>query len=112
MTAFTFAGLIGVFIVLVLAPFGGERELLDTGIFYVIGVPLGAATAAVFAWHWPQHAWRYGMAVALGQCLGVFIVAGELANLFPLTIVLFALLASPMVLTATVTGWLHRRGAA
>ena len=112
MTPFTFAALIGALIVLVLAPFGGGREVLDTGIFYVIGLPLGMATAALFAWNWPQHAWRCGVAVALGQCLAVFVLAGEIGNLFPLTIVLFAMLAMPMILAATLAGWAHRRSAA
>ena len=93
---------------LALAPFDGGRELVDTGIFYVIGVPTGMAAAAVCAWYWPRRAWRYGIAVALGQCLMAVALNGEVGNLFPLTLMLFAVLSLPMVVTAGVSGWLQR----
>jgi peptidoglycan/LPS O-acetylase OafA/YrhL len=109
MAPFSLAVLIGALLVLALAPFGGERELVDTGIFYVIGVPTGMAAAGVCAWYWPQRAWRYGIAVALGQFLATFALNGEIGNLFPLTLMFFAVLALPMVVTAGLAGWLHRR---
>ncbi len=109
MAPFTSAVLIGALLMLALTPFDGGRELLDTGIFYIIGLPAGMAAAAVVAWHWPRGAWRYGFAVAFGQCLMSVVLNGDVGNLFPLTVMLFAALSLPMVMTAGFTGWLQRQ---
>lgn len=93
----------------VFAPFAGDRELLDTGFFFLVGVPAGMAMAAVFAWRWPQRAWSYGLAVALGQCLMTFVLAGAITSLFPVTLLLFLVLALPMAISGVVAGWLQRR---
>ena len=109
MSPFSLAVVCGGLIMVVLAPFAGGRELLDTGFFFLVGVPAGMAMAAVFAWRWPERAWSYGLAVALGQCLMTFALAGLIPNLFPVTLLLFLVLALPMAASGAVAGWLQRR---
>ncbi|MEM7119649.1 MAG: hypothetical protein AAF563_00145 [Pseudomonadota bacterium] len=109
MSPFSLAVVCGGLIIAVLAPFAGGRELLDTGFFFVAGVPAGMAMAAVFAWRWPQRGWSYGLAVALGQCLMTFVFAGAISSLFPVTLLLFLVLALPMAISGAVAGWLQRR---
>jgi hypothetical protein len=46
--------------------------------------------------------------VAFGQFLAAFALNGEVGNLFPLTLMFFAVLALPMIVTAGVSGWLQR----
>ncbi len=109
MSPYLLAVVCGALIMVVLASIAGGRELLHSGFFFVAGVPAGMAMAAVFAWRWPQRAWSYGVAVALGQSLMTFILAGAFGSLLPVTLLLFLVLTVPMAFSGGVAGWLQRR---
>ena len=101
----------GLLLTAVLAAVSAGSDLTDGPLFFTIGLPTGLAVCGGLAWLRPKGAWRYGLAFALAQCVGAFVVAGELGNLWPLVILFYLALSLPMVATAALVG-LWRRSAA
>ena len=85
-------------------------DITDSPVFFALDVPAGVVGAAVLAWLWPAGAWRYGLAYGLALCAGSLVAAGELGNLWPLSIAFFLVLSLPMVATGAIVGWWRRHG--
>lgn len=66
-------------------------------------------TPLVFGFFYPKRAWRWGIFVLVGQI--TFIVMTEKGDLnqLPIGIILYVVLAIPMLLSGTVGGFLARK---
>jgi hypothetical protein len=85
----------------------GRREAWDSPVFWTYGMPaaLGASFAiGLFA---KGRAWLGTLAVAPGQVAAMMVRSGEIGNLWPLALVLSAILSAPFV-GASFLGWKAR----
>ncbi len=85
------------------------REAWDAPGYWQIGYPLALAACGVLGWLFPHGAWRWPLAVFVAQAITMFVMAGELGNLWPLAIAMFVILSLPGVALALFAGWLRRR---
>jgi len=87
----------------------GRREAWDAGIYWVVAYPVALGIAVLLALAFPQRPWRWALALFLFQFVGMAIRNGEIGNLWPLGLIVFAVLSIPAVLLAQLTAWLRAR---
>lgn len=81
----------------------GRREAWDSAQFWTIGLPLAAAVAMVIGFFSRGTAWIWTVVIAPSQVLTMMLRNGELGGgLWPLTLILSAILSAPFVLTAFI----------
>lgn len=85
---------------LVAAQLSGRREPWDSAAYWALAYPASIAVCALFAVWQPERPWRWAFAVFAGQFVGMVLHNGELGGLWPLGLVLFAILALPGVVAA------------
>jgi hypothetical protein len=90
---------------------GGRREAWDSELYFVLAIPAIALTAAIVSFLVPQRFWRWAMLPFAGQALASFL-QNPTANLLPLGLVVFAILAAicmiPAALGAALGRWASR----
>ena len=96
-------------------PLGGIRgEAWDSGLWWVVVLPLLALVAGILGYIVPQRVWRWAAAILGGQLLAMILMrpAGADLGLFPLTVV-FVLIPLGLIFTALalVGGAVARRRA-
>jgi hypothetical protein len=89
---------------------GGRLEAWDSPLYWAVCYPLALVLAAVIGWQVPERAWRWGLAIMLAQAVVLALTAGDF-SLLPLGLMLFAVLALPLIGAATVAAGLRRRRA-
>lgn len=78
----------------------GKREAWDAGSYWVVFYPLGILTCAYLGYAYPERPWRWALVLFVSQFLAMCVRNGELGNLWPLGLALFAIIALPGVLAA------------
>lgn len=78
----------------------GRREAWDAPVYWFIAYPLTMALAGVLGYRYPVRAWRWGVAVMLGQTAAL-VVSTRSLGLLPLGLILFGILALPPAAVAT-----------
>jgi hypothetical protein len=89
-----------------------RRDVLDDPAFWQIGYPLTLAAALVLGLVWRERPWRWVVALMCGQAFWSLAVAtyqSGVPNLFPLTLLMFAVLGLPCLLTAYTGQWIGNR---
>src|SRR5262245_56425038 len=78
----------------------GRNEAWDSGLFWTVGMP--AALAASFALGALSQGrdWRWAVLVAPAQVFTMMVRSAEISGLWPLTLLLSAVLSTPFVLAA------------
>lgn len=90
----------------------GRREAWDAAEYFSIGIPLMCAIVFALAWHWPQRAWRWTLAMAAGQATALALGGGSL-SLWPLAIIAMSVVSVPQFVTGLVAArWSLRRAQA
>jgi|RhiMethySRZTD1v2_1073278.scaffolds.fasta_scaffold2393794_1 hypothetical protein len=92
--------------------FVNRRDVLDDPAFWQIGYPLTLAAALVLGLVWRDRPWRWVVALMCGQAFWSLAVAtykSGMPNLFPLTLLMFAVLGLPCLLTAYAGQWIGNR---
>lgn len=107
-TAYTIAALGGSLLWLLGMWLGGRQEAWDSPLYWTVCYPLALVFAAAIGWHVPERAWRWGLAIMLAQAVVLAATAGDF-NLLPLGLMLFAVLALPLMGTASIAASLCRR---
>lgn len=87
----------------------GRREAWDSPAFWTIGLPGALVLSAAIGWLSRGHAWLWTFAIAPSQVMTMMVRSGEMSGLWPLTLVLSALLSAPFVLAAFVGSRFRRR---
>lgn len=78
----------------------GKREAWDSGLYWGIAYPLALLVSAFLGYRHPHRPWRWPLLLFEAQCLAMLIRGGEMGSLWPLGVVLFAILALPGILVA------------
>lgn len=87
----------------------GRNEAWDSPLYWQVTYPLCIALAAVLAYLEPVRPWRWALAVMLIQPVVMTLTSGSSFGLLPLGLVLFGILAVPLVLATSFSAWLRRR---
>jgi peptidoglycan/LPS O-acetylase OafA/YrhL len=97
-----FACSVGALLWVLAAVLSGRREPWDSAFYWGIAYPAAILVAGCLGFFYPDRSWRWAFALFGGQFIAMFIVNGELGNLWPLGLALFAVMATPAALVAKV----------
>jgi hypothetical protein len=103
------ATLLGVALWLLGALVTPTREPWDSRAYWVLVYPLALAACALLGYRYPERSWRWALLVFEAQFLAMCVRNGELGNLWPLGMLLFAVVALPGVVAARVAARCSRR---
>lgn len=103
------AGVAGVVLWIAASIASGRREAWDADFYWIVAYPVALALAVLLALLFPQRPWRWALALFLFQFVGMAIRNGEIGNLWPLGLIVFAVLSVPAMLLAQLTAWLRAR---
>jgi len=86
----------------------GGREAWDSGAYWSVGLPAVYLAGGLAAYVSRVNAWRIGLWSGLGQFAGLLLTASGL-SLWPLGMMLLAVLSLPVVAAAALTRLLKAR---
>ena len=89
----------------------GRREAWDAGSYWVIAYPLAIALAGILAYAHPDRPWRFALAIMWVQPLVMVVTSGSDFSMLPLGLILFAILALPLIGVAAAVVAVRRREA-
>jgi len=107
--AVVIAFLVGVSLWLVAAALTTKREPWDGPAYWVMAYPLAIAACALLGYRFPERPWRWALVLFESQFLAMCVRNGELGNLWPLGMLLFAIVALPGVVVGQVAARFGRR---
>ena len=110
-TPFIVAAVLGASLWLGTAMLTGRREPWDAGAYWALAYPAAIVSAALLAYFYPERSWRWPAVLFASQFLAMCVHNGELGNLWPLGIAMFAILAVPAVIAARLAARFSRRSA-
>ena len=87
----------------------GRNEAWDAPFYWSLTYPLCIVLAAVLAYAEPSRPWRWALAVMLVQPVVTTLTSGSSFGLLPLGLILFGILALPVMIGARIGAWLRRR---
>ncbi|WP_448192548.1 hypothetical protein [Azospirillum sp. sgz301742] len=88
--------------------FTGKREPWDASAYWVFAYPAAILISAFLGYSYPDRPWRWALVLFESQFLAMCLRNGELGNLWPLGMALFAAIALPCVLAAKLASLLGR----
>jgi membrane protein YdbS with pleckstrin-like domain len=100
---------IGTTLWLVSAVMADKREAWDTPQYWAVAYPVAMAVCAVLGRAYPTRPWRWALWLFESQLVAMCVRNGELGNLFPLGMLLFAVIALPGMLLAILGARFGRR---
>ena len=86
----------------------GGKEAWDHWSYFIISLPVMSMVAAYAGFRSNSRWWRWPLTLGLAQFVTLLLLSG-FGNLLPLGIVVFAILAVPMLITAGIGSWIARR---
>jgi hypothetical protein len=78
------------------------REPWDSSFYWIVGYPAAAAVAVFLAVRYPHRSWLWAILIFESQLVAQWIVSGEVGNLWPIGMVLFAVVSLPAGALATI----------
>lgn len=78
----------------------GKREAWDSSVYWAIAYPAALIACGYLGYLYPRHPWRWALVLFEAQFLAMCVRNRELGNLWPLGVVLFAVIALPGVFVA------------
>lgn len=97
---FVLAVLAGVVLWTLAALLTHKREPWDASVYWVVVYPLAIIASAMLAYRYPQRPALWTLVVFEAQFLAMCIRNGEAGNLWPMGMMLFAVIALPAILVA------------
>lgn len=91
---------------LIVSALTGNREAWDSSVYWAVAYPASIIASGYLGHVYPDRAWRWPIALFEAQAVAMCIRNGELGNLLPLGLVMFAIIALPGVFAAK---WAARR---
>jgi hypothetical protein len=107
--AFLLSAVIGAALWWAAAFISGRREPWDGAAYWALAYPLSILACALLGYSYPERSWRWALVLFEAQFFAMCVHSGEPGNLWPLGMVLFALVALPGVFAARLTARLNRR---
>jgi hypothetical protein len=86
-----------------------RRELVDLPTYWLLALPVCYLAAAVLGWLGPVRTWRWIATMVATQSLYMVLSAGSGLSLWPLALVMTAVIALPGVVTGWLGGLIRRR---
>lgn len=87
----------------------GKREAWDGGAYWIIAYPVAIAACALLGYRFPDRPWRWALVLFVSQFLAMCVRNGELGNLWPLGMVMFAVIGLPGICVAQVAARFGRK---
>jgi hypothetical protein len=78
----------------------GRREAWDAGIYWVVFYPIAILGCGVLGYLFPERPWRWALVLFLAQFVAMGIRNGEVGNLSPIGLIVFAILSLPGIAAA------------
>ena len=88
----------------------GRREAWDDSSYFLVSIPLMTLAAGYAGYRARTRAWRWPLALILGQAAAALVLQG-FGNLLPLGIIVFVILGVPMMVGAFIGARFGRRNA-
>ncbi|HEY8275487.1 MAG TPA: hypothetical protein VIG52_00650 [Methyloceanibacter sp.] len=88
---------------------GNHREAWDDPVYWQFGYLSLLVATFLFGVIWREQPWRWGVLIMAGQAIWLFgfaTVADGVPNLFPLGLVMFALLSLPLIASSYLGAWI------
>jgi hypothetical protein len=101
--AIVLAASVGVALWFVASLLTSKREPWDASVYWVVAYPLALLACAFLGYRFPERPWRWALVLFESQFLAMCVRTGELGNLWPLGMLLFAVVALPGALAAQVS---------
>jgi hypothetical protein len=101
-SAFTIAAVVGFTLWFGTSLLTGRREAWDASAYWVFAYPLAVLVCALLGYGYPDRPWRWALVLFEAQFIAMCVRNGELGNLWPLGLVLFAVISVPGVVAARV----------
>lgn len=79
----------------------GRKEAWDSALYFTAGIPAMCAVAFALGYAFPAKAWRWALAIAVGQSIAMAFGGGSL-SLWPLAVVAMTILSVPQLVAALV----------
>ena len=95
---------------IVLSEVSHHREAWDSELYFMFGIPVICVVAAVLAYVEPKRPWRWAVTPFAAQAVWMFLTQG-LGNMFPLGLIVFAIISIPALLAASLGAFLGRKRA-
>jgi hypothetical protein len=105
----TIAAMAGAALFAVAALLIAKREPWDASLYWAVFYPASILVSALLGYGYPQRPWRWAIVLFEAQFLATCVRNGELGNLWPFGMLLFAVIALPAVAAAHLAARLSRR---
>lgn len=99
----------GMFLWLATAFLTGRREAWDAPAYWGVAYPAALLVSAWLGRAYPERPWRWVLVLFESQFVAMCLRNGELGSLWPLGMVMFAVIALPGVLAAHIAARFRRR---
>ena len=86
-----------------------RRELVDLGLYWVVALPLCYLVAGMLGYLGPVRTWRWIVTMIAIQSVYMVLSAGSGLSLWPLALVMTAVIMLPGILTGWLGGLIRRR---
>jgi hypothetical protein len=96
------AAVVGVALWFVSSLLTNKREPWDASVYWALAYPLAILTCALLGYRYPERPWRWSLVLFEAQFVAMCVRNGELGNLWPLGMLLFAVVALPGIVAAKV----------
>jgi hypothetical protein len=106
---FVLAAIGGVVLWIAASFISGKREAWDAGFYWTVAYPAAIALSGLLGFLWPKASWRWPLVLFLFQFVGMVIRNAELGGLWPLGMILFAVLSVPGVVLARLAARFRER---
>jgi hypothetical protein len=87
----------------------GRREPWDSSTYWWLIYPVAIAACGYLGYRYPARAWLSAFVLFQAQFVGMVIRNGELGNLWPLGLALFAIIAIPGMVVAALAARVARK---
>jgi hypothetical protein len=99
-SAVTIAALVGAALWFVTSLVTGKREPWDAAVYWAVAYPVAIGASAILGYAYRDRPWRWPLVLFEAQFIAMCLRNGELGNLWPLGMALFAVIAVPGVVAA------------
>jgi len=106
--SYTLSALGGFLVCLGISLITGSKEAWDNSAYFSVGIPLMCVMIFFIAYRFPVRAWRWTLAMALGQAVAL-LLSGNSLNLWPLAIIAMSILSLPQLLTGIIASYFGRK---
>lgn len=87
----------------------GRSEAWDSPLYWNVAYPLAIVLAGVLGYVAPEKPWRWALAVMLIQPVVMLFTTSSSFSLLPLGLIMFAILAIPAVVVASIGRYFRMR---